>query len=150
MKVIDFPRNKRILESGKFQPAPYGVINKMIYCENAGGYWSNDTLLMDDRLHELGLLDAFVKKLHEFESAEIKQSFEFVSRATGEIFALVEKMECDGGRFYLNYYAFTDLLAFSCMTVELYALRLPNARADYESGALFDLDATEAGACNDQ
>ncbi len=131
-KIIDFPRSKKILASDTFQPAPYSVIEKMTYCENTDGYWSNNTELLDDRLCELGLVDSFIEKLHEFEIAKIKQSFEFVSHGTGEIFALVEDMEGEeSGRYFLNHYAFTDPLSFSCKQMDLMAFRLPNARKEY-------------------
>lgn len=132
-KIIDFPRSKKILASDKFQPALHSVIEKMTYCENTGGYWSGDTDLITSRLYDLDLFDAFIEKFNAFRTAETKQSFEFVSHGTGEIFALVEDMDGEEkGLFYLSYYAFTDALAFTCKQMDLYSWRLPNAREEYK------------------
>ena len=129
--IIDFPRAKKILTGDTFQPAPHSVIDNMIYCEDMNGYWTYKADLIESRLHELGLYDAFIEKLKAFEAAETKQSFEFISYGTGEIFALVEEMTGEAGRYFVNYCAFTDPLAFSCKELDLYSWRLPNAREEY-------------------
>ncbi len=150
MKVIDFPRNKPILDDGKFHPAPYSVIGKMTYLENAGGYWwefTEDDDLMFNRLESLGITDEFNEKGRQFLDDNTK-TFEILSPATGEIFAIFEAMEYASG-YHMGFFAFRDEFSFMAKRMDLLAFRLPNARADYESGALFDLDVTEAGTCND-
>lgn len=131
-KIIDFPRSKKTLTSDTFQPALHSVIEKMTYCENIGGYWSGDTDLMTNRLYDVGLFGEFIEKFNAFRVAETKQSFEFISHGTGEIFALVEDMGGEeSGRYFFNHYAFTDPLSFSCKQMDLYSWRLPNAREEY-------------------
>lgn len=145
MKVIDFPRSKKILSDGKFHPAPYSVTNKMTYCENTCGYWwefTEDDDLMFDRLESLGITDEFNEKARQFLDDNTK-TFEILSPATGEIFAIFQDVKIDGC-YYMGFFAFRDSFAYSCKKMDLLLFRLPAARADYASGAFFD-DASVEG-----